>query len=65
MKSETEIVAAVISALQTAHIEMLTLLPRLSGQYQQNIKEACTRAKIALADAEEFYQRATTTKEGE
>lgn len=60
MKTETEIVAGLISALETANFELLTLYPRLSGKYQRNVKEASDRAKTALADAKEFYSTQAT-----
>jgi len=62
MKDETEVIAGLISALETAHFEMLTLVPRLGGTFQSNLNEACKRAKSALADAKEFYDSKNEVK---
>lgn len=53
--TETQIVADLINTLETAKFELLTLYPRLSGEYQRNVKEATDRAKVALTNAKEFY----------
>lgn len=55
MKNETEIVADLIDALETAEFELLTLYPRLTDEYQPSVKLVCDKAKTALANAKEFY----------
>lgn len=57
MKSETEIVAGLINALETAKFELLTLYPRLTGEYQGNVQKAVECAKVALTEAREFYSK--------
>lgn len=56
MITETEIVTNLINALETARFELLTLYPRLSGEYASNVKGASDKAKIALTNAKEFYR---------
>lgn len=60
MKTEVEIVAGLINALETAKFELLTLYPRLTGEYQGNVQKAVEYAKTALTEAKEFYDSRDT-----
>lgn len=57
MPTEPEIIADLISALETDQFELLTLYSRLTGEFQRNVKDAAEKGKLALQNAREFYDK--------
>jgi hypothetical protein len=53
MKTQDELIAALVSALETCRYELLTLVPRLTSPYAANAQAAANKAKDALDAAKE------------